>query len=135
LVPRSEQRTTDVAEHLAENATMQLAPDVPPRRRVVLKAGKADTVASIARRYRVGSSQVAEWNAVAATARFKPGATIVVYPPARQSKVTRTAKARSSSSVRVATQSEAKKVKGAPPKRVTKTLSASTRKTVQLAAK
>jgi membrane-bound lytic murein transglycosylase D len=135
LVPRSEQRTTDVAEHLAENATMQLAPDVPPRRRVVLKAGKADTVASIARRYRVGSSQVAEWNAVATTARFKPGATIVVYPPARQVKSTRTAKARSSSSVRVATQSEAKKVKGAPPKRVTKTLSASTRKTVQLAAK
>lgn len=135
LVPRSEQRATDVAEHLAENATMQLAPDVPPRRRVVLKAGKADTVASIARRYRVGSSQVAEWNAVAATARFKPGATIVVYPPARQVKSTRTAKARSSSSVRVATQSAAKKVKGAPPKRVTKTLSASTRKAVQLAAK
>ncbi len=135
LVPRSEQRMTDVTGHVAQNATMQLAPDVPPKRRVVLKAGKADTVASIARRYRVGRSQVAEWNAVTTTARFKPGATIVVYSPARQVKSTRTAKARSSSSVRVAAVGSGKSVKAASPKRVSKTAVASTRKTVQLAAK
>ena len=32
LVPRSDQRLTDVSEHLAENATMALAPDGPSLR-------------------------------------------------------------------------------------------------------
>jgi len=135
LVPRSEQRTTDVAEHVAENAMMQLAPDVPPRRRVVLKAGKADSVASIARRYRVSASQVAEWNAVTTIARFQRGAAIVVYQPARQVNTTRVAKARSKTPVRVAAKDNSSSVKEATPKRVSKTLVVSTRKAVQLAAK
>ena len=135
LVPRSEQRTTDVTEHVAENAMMQLAPDVPPRRRVLLKAGKADTVASIARRYRVGAAQVAEWNAVTTIARFKPGANIVVYQPARRVNTTRVAKARSKTPVRLAAQGSGSSVKEATPKRVSKALVVSTRKTVQLAAK
>ena len=136
LVPRSEQRTTDVAEHVAENAMMQLAPDVPPRRRVVLKAGKADTVAGIARRYRVSAAQVAEWNGITAIGRFKPGAAIVVYQPARRAATTRVASTPAKTAVRrVATAGNGKSVKGAAPKRVAKTLPASTRKTVELAAK
>jgi membrane-bound lytic murein transglycosylase D len=135
LVPRSEQRTSDVSEHIADNAMMQLAPDLPPRRRVVLKAGKADTVASIARRYRVNAAQVAEWNSVTTIARFQPGASIVVYAPARQANTTRVSKARSKAPVRVASLGSDKSVKVAPTKRVSKTPVASTRKTVQLAAK
>ena len=135
LVPRSEQRTTDVAENVAENAMMQLSPDVPPRRRVVLKARKADTVASIARRYRVSASQVAEWNAVTTIARFKPGAAIVVYQPARRAVTTRVASTRAKAPVRVAAAGHGNSVKGAAPKRVTKMLPASTRKSLKLAAK
>ncbi len=135
LVPRSGQRTSDVSEHIADNAMMQLAPDLPPRRRVVLKAGKADTVASIARRYRVNAAQVAEWNSVTTIARFQPGATIVVYQPARQANTTRVSKARSKAPVRVAALGSSKSIKVAPPKRVSKTPVVSTRKTVQVAAK
>lgn len=135
LVPRSGQRTSDVSEHIADNAMMQLAPDLPPRRRVVLKAGKADTVASIARRYRVNAAQVAQWNSVTTIARFQPGATIVVYQPARQANITRVSKARSKAPVRVAAMGSGKSVKVAPPKRVSKTPVVSTRKTVQVAAK
>ena len=135
LVPRSEQRSTDVAEHVAENAVMQLTPDVPPRRRVVLKAGKADTVASIARRYRVGTAQVAEWNSVASNARFKPGMAIVVYQPARRAAPTRVASTtRVAKPVRVASQGPAS-AQNATPKRVSKTLVAGARKPLQLAAK
>lgn len=135
LVPRSEQRSADVTEHVAENATMQLSPDVPPLRRVTLKAGKADTVASIARRYRVGASQVAEWNAMGATARFKPGATIVVYQPARSAAATRLAAAKSKPAVRVAQlRSSGKPTRSATPQRSTKVLAANNRKTLQLAA-
>jgi membrane-bound lytic murein transglycosylase D len=79
LVPRSPQREADVSEHLAENATMALAPDGPGLRRVSLKAGKRDSVASVARRYRVSAAQVAQWNGVGAGSTFRPGQAIVVY--------------------------------------------------------
>ncbi|WP_046115672.1 transglycosylase SLT domain-containing protein [Aquincola tertiaricarbonis] len=82
LVPRSPQRQSDVPVHVADNAAMLLAPDVPPLRRVALKAGKkGETVASIARRYRVSPAQVAQWNDVGSGARFKAGSQIVVFVP------------------------------------------------------
>ncbi len=81
LVPRSSQRSADVSEHLADNAMMALAPDVPPLRRLALRAGKRDTVAGIARRYRVSASQVAQWNKTSTGARFARGQTIIVYVP------------------------------------------------------
>ncbi len=79
LVPRSDQRLTDVSEHLAEHATMALAPDSPAMRRVALKAGKRDSVNSVARRYRVSAQQVAHWNGVTAGSSFRPGQSIIVY--------------------------------------------------------
>ncbi len=79
VVPRSEVGSADVSGHIADNATMVLAPDVPPLRRLSLKAGRRDNVASIARRYRVSTAQVAQWNGVASGSHFKPGQTIVVY--------------------------------------------------------
>ena len=86
LVPRSESRHVDVAEHVADNATIMLMPDVPPRKRVVLKAGARDSVASIAKRYKVSASQVAEWNSVRVDARFKPGSPVVVYQSTTKSR-------------------------------------------------
>jgi membrane-bound lytic murein transglycosylase D len=79
LVPRNAQRTTDVSSEIADNATMSLAPDLPPLSRVSFKAGKRDTVASVARRYRIGAAQVAQWNDVGTGASFKPGQTVIVY--------------------------------------------------------
>jgi len=81
LVPRPEHRQQDVSEALADNAMMALAPDVPPLRRVVLKAGKRDSVASIARRYKVSAEQVAQWNRTGARASFTRGQSVVVYVP------------------------------------------------------
>ncbi|UXH76998.1 transglycosylase SLT domain-containing protein [Roseateles amylovorans] len=79
LVPRSAARDKDVSEHLADNASIMFAPDVPPMRRVTLKAGKGDTVATVARRYRLGPTQVAQWNKVSTKATFKHGQQVVVY--------------------------------------------------------
>lgn len=131
LVPRSALRHTDVASHVADNATMMLSPDAPARRRVVLRAGKADTVVSIARRHRVQAAQVAEWNSVSTRARFKPGASIVVYKAMRKSTGTRVAKQRGGKSVAIAAATRSKSVKVRPNKRVTKTLAG---KPVRLAA-
>ncbi|MBL8279794.1 MAG: transglycosylase SLT domain-containing protein [Pelomonas sp.] len=82
LVPRGEHVHDDVSERLADTASLNLAPDAPPLRRITLKAGKADTVASIAARYKVKAEQVAQWNKLASGARFKPGQAIVVYSAA-----------------------------------------------------
>jgi membrane-bound lytic murein transglycosylase D len=100
LVPRSGRRQADVSSEIADNATMVLAPDAPPLRKVSLRAGRKDSVAGIAHRYRVSAKQVAQWNGVGAGASFKAGQTIVVYVAAKvgkaRPKATRTATARPS---------------------------------------
>jgi len=92
LVPRSAHRSEDVPEQLAENATMALAPDLPPQRRIAVKAGrKGESVASVAKRYHVAPAQVAEWNRVAVGASFKAGQAITLWVP---NKAVRTASAK-----------------------------------------
>nr|WP_127997590.1 transglycosylase SLT domain-containing protein [Piscinibacter defluvii] len=86
LVPRSEQRHADVPEHLAEHAQIAFAPAEPAKRRLVLKAGKRDSVASVARRYRVAPAQVAQWNDVAVGSRFRAGEQVVVWVAAKPAK-------------------------------------------------
>ena len=79
LVPRGAHTTADVAEHLADNAAMTLTPEGWRQRKLSFKAGKqGDSVAAVARRYRVSALQVAQWNSVPANARFKPGQPVVV---------------------------------------------------------
>ena len=115
LVPRSATRQADVSLHVADGAMLALAPDLPPLRKTTFKAGSKDSVASIARRYRVSAAQIAEWNNVAEAAHFKRGQTVIVYQPVTH--------------VRVAAK--------APPKTAphTKSASASTAKPVRVAAK
>ena len=96
LVPRADSLLVDVSSHVADTATLSLSPDAPPLRKLTLKAGRRDSVASIATRYRISAAQVATWNGVAASARFKPGQTIIVYTAQKASK----GKARGSGSKR-----------------------------------
>ena len=84
LVPRDPQADEDVSEHLADHAAIVLAPDAPPLRRVTVKARKGDSVALVAKRYRVGAQQVAGWNGVRRNAVFKPGQQVVLMLPARK---------------------------------------------------
>ncbi len=85
LVPRAAHSTQDVTAHIANTATLALAPDHRGRR-VVLRVGqRGDSVAAIAKRHRLPAADVAAWNEVSATARFRPGARVVVYKaPVRQ---------------------------------------------------
>ena len=82
LVPRRGQRAADVSDALAESAALLLAPEAPSLKRVAFRVGKqGDTVAAIARRYRVSAHQVAQWNKVSPEARFPAGVLVVVYVP------------------------------------------------------
>ena len=89
LVPRAAHTTKDVAEHVAEHATAQFAPEARPLRTVSFKAGKQGvTVAAVARRYRVSPAAVAEWNRTSVNASFKAGQTVtVMLPTGKVSKV------------------------------------------------
>ena len=82
IVPRSAKMQTDVASHVADNGQLNLAPESVTRR-TTIKAGKRDTVATIAKRYRLSAAQVADWNDVGASAAFKAGQQVVVYLPVR----------------------------------------------------
>ena len=80
LVPRSTRVEVDVALNVADNGQLSLAPDAILKR-TVLKAGKNDSVSSLARRYRVSPASVADWNKVSASAAFKAGQQIVLFLP------------------------------------------------------
>ncbi|MEP6506554.1 MAG: lytic transglycosylase, partial [Betaproteobacteria bacterium] len=82
LVPRSAQHIADVSVAVADTAAMQLAPDLPPTRRVNMRIGKGgETVASVARRWHVQPAEVASWNKVAANGKFAAGTTAVLFLP------------------------------------------------------
>jgi len=93
LVRRSASFNNDVSAQVANNGYLTLAPEVVLRRTVV-KAGKNDNVASMARRYSVSTKVLAKWNKVSTSAAFKRGQSVVLYLPAR-AKAGRSAKARS----------------------------------------
>ena len=81
LVPRAAGEQADVAVHVAEQGQLALAREVSARRST-LKAGKHETVASVAARYHVSANEVAQWNKVAVGAAFKPGQSVVVFTAA-----------------------------------------------------
>ena len=78
LVPRSNTMQQDVAVKVADNGQLSLAPEVVLKRTLV-KAAKGESVATIARKYRVNADQVAQWNKVGMSASFKPGQQVVVF--------------------------------------------------------
>jgi membrane-bound lytic murein transglycosylase D len=82
IVPRTAKMSQDVSDHIADEGQLNLAPEIATRRTLV-KAGKHDSVATIARRYRLSATQVAEWNQTSAAAAFKPGQRVVLFLPVR----------------------------------------------------
>jgi membrane-bound lytic murein transglycosylase D len=100
LVPRSARMDEDVDPSIADNGQLDLAPEMELRR-VVVKAGKKDTLASVAQRYKVAEAQILEWNAWRSGAKLQAGQSVVLMlnTPARnvagKGSKTRTAKAAS----------------------------------------
>ena len=112
IVPRSAKVQNDVTSHVADNGQLNLAPEKVTRRTTV-KAGRNETVASIARRYKLSAAQVADWNDVGASAAFKAGQQVVLFLPVRTT-VRSTVRAKAKSGVRAGTTARA------VPKRATK---------------
>jgi membrane-bound lytic murein transglycosylase D len=77
LVPRSARMDEDVDSDVADNGRLDLAPEVVLRR-VVVKAGKKDTLATLAQQYKVSEAQIIEWNDLRANARLQPGQAVTL---------------------------------------------------------
>ena len=54
----------DITSDVADNATIALEPDRPDSRRIMVKVGKRDSLASIADRYQVSIAQLKDWNSL-----------------------------------------------------------------------
>ena len=80
LVPRDANRPLDVSLQVADNAQLSLTPEVVLRKTSV-KALKADTVVTLAKRFNVSAASVAEWNKVSLTTAFKPGQMLTMFLP------------------------------------------------------
>jgi len=63
LVPRpAKAADKDIAPEIAENAIIDIESDVPTTKRITVKVGKRDTLASIAKRHQVSVAQIQTWN-------------------------------------------------------------------------
>ncbi len=80
LVPRGSAQQKDVSEQVADNGQVSFAPEIVLVRQSV-KLRKAESVASIAKRYKVTAASVAGWNKVSATGSFKAKQSVVLYLP------------------------------------------------------
>ena len=97
LVHRKGQLDNDVSEHLADNGQLGLAPEVVLRR-ILVKARKGDTLASLASRHGVSAANMADWNQLKANARVVAGQSLTILVPSQGSRrVTRATPSRSAS--------------------------------------
>jgi membrane-bound lytic murein transglycosylase D len=82
LVPRSAKQQNDVSTQIADNGQVSFSPEIVLRKQSV-KLRKAQSVASIAQRYKVSAASVAGWNKVSASGSFKAKQSVVLYLPAK----------------------------------------------------
>jgi membrane-bound lytic murein transglycosylase D len=86
LVPKSEiAGEKDIAPEVADHAMIAIEPDVPDMRKITVKAGRRDTLASIAARNRVTVAQIRGWNSLKAD-RLTPGQKLQLQVPYRLAK-------------------------------------------------
>ena len=80
LVPRTSRSTADVNLHVADTAQVSLSPEIVTRRATV-RANKGDSIASLAKRYGLSTSNVASWNSTSGVAPLKKGQAVIVFLP------------------------------------------------------
>jgi len=80
LVHRKGALDNDVTEHTADNAQLNLAPEVVLRR-LSIAARKGDTLATLGARHGVTAANLASWNHLSAATALKPGQHLVIFVP------------------------------------------------------
>jgi membrane-bound lytic murein transglycosylase D len=95
LVHRKGQLDNDVTEHLADNGQLGLAPEMVLKR-ILVKARKGDSLASLASRHGVSEANMAAWNKLKVNTHLASGQTLTLLVPSQGARrVTRPSSAKS----------------------------------------
>jgi membrane-bound lytic murein transglycosylase D len=82
LVPKTEDEQKDIAPEVAESAKLAMEPDLPPTRKISVKVGRHDSLASIAARNGVTVAQIKSWNNLSRDAVAR-GQTLALHVPSQ----------------------------------------------------
>jgi membrane-bound lytic murein transglycosylase D len=82
LVPRPSKQEKDVTTQVADNGQLNLSPEMSLRKQII-KARKKDSLASVAKRYRVTVEDVAMWNKLTMDSPLKTGQKLVLMLPSK----------------------------------------------------
>ena len=82
LVPRPSKQEKDVTTQVADNGQLNLSPEVSLRKKII-KARKKDSLASVAKRYRVTVEDVAMWNKLTLDSSLATGQKLVLMLPSK----------------------------------------------------
>jgi membrane-bound lytic murein transglycosylase D len=85
LVHRPQQKENNVAEHLADNGHLLLAPEVVLRK-VFISARQGDTLALLAARHGVTAANLATWNDLSPHVKLTPGKRLAVLVPSKETR-------------------------------------------------
>ena len=84
IVPRRPDHAQDVTEEVADQATMQLAPDGPKMVRRTVKAHpKGESLSTFARRHGVDADDLARWNKIPVQTTLRPSQVMTLMSPAQ----------------------------------------------------
>ncbi len=109
----------------SNTASIALAPEVVPGRKRMARVGaRGESVAALARRYKVAPAQLARWNGVSAQASFKAGQQVVVGivapKPAARGRAATVARAPASHPRKTGKAAPRAVAKAAPPRKAVK---------------
>jgi membrane-bound lytic murein transglycosylase D len=85
LVHRPQQKENNVAEHLADNGRLLLAPEVVLRK-VFISARQGDTLALLAARHGVTAANLATWNDLKPNVKLTAGKKLAVLVPSKETR-------------------------------------------------
>ena len=85
LVPRPSQKESNVAEHLADNGHLLLAPEVVLRK-IFVTARQGDSMALLAARHGVTAASLATWNNLQPNAKLSAGKKLAVFVPSKEAR-------------------------------------------------
>lgn len=97
LVPRTDAKQKDITSDIADSAVLAMAPEASEGRKRSVAVKHGDTLASLAKRYKVSASQIREWNNLRSD-KLAVGSKIELHVPGGSSRNTTTRVAAKSSS-------------------------------------
>lgn len=85
LVPRTSRKDSNVAEHLADNGHLLLAPEVVLRK-IFVTARQGDNMALLAARHGVSAANLATWNDLHPQSKLTAGKKLAVFVPSKENR-------------------------------------------------